>query len=353
MLPKSIQHRHMLSCGNQVPNSHQAMPHSLRLKTLLPSTVSLLEGLTVQYSTRMQRWVTAKPSAAMLKVAYRTGAQHWFCAKAQLWPGTGSGLRPLVFSCEQVWFLQDGPWSVFSSNQPLKSCWFGQILLNIQWLNVWKTFFWWLELQCRPGHACSVASPSEGEVRWKRNSLHECRAIPPWLCPVQSYQAGNSASSWVCWSLRWCNQEEMKVPNCASCTILPLHRLLAFANEANSRSSPGIRSSAKTSHNPMPNTTGDKGNKEAHTGPVLPVFQGIDIHWPAALSAGSQQMLHTHPCALPHDSYGLKLLPSLLPPTQDMEFIQGPLNCPSLAIRLLSTTGSANGICQQVHHPLV
>lgn len=46
----------------------------------------------------------------------------------------------------------------------------------------------------------------------------------PWLCPAQSYKAGNNASSLVCSSLGQCNQEEIKVPNGASCTILPLHR---------------------------------------------------------------------------------------------------------------------------------
>lgn len=55
----------------------------------------------------------------------------------------------------------------------------------------------------------------------------------------------------------------------------------------------------------------DKGGKEDHIGPVCSdsVLQGIDTHWPAALSAKNQQMLHTHQCALgsalPHESYGL------------------------------------------------
>lgn len=236
----------MLSCGNQVPNSHQAMPHSLRFKTLLPSTVSLLEGLTVQFSTRMQRWDTAKPSAAMLKVVCRTGVQHWFCAITQLWPGTGSRTQTTGIQvwAVKLWFLQDGLWSVFSSNQPLKSCWFGQVLLNIQRLSVWRTHFWWLELQCRLGNACSVHQ----QERWggKGTVCMNAEQFLPWLCPAQSYQAGNSASPSVCSSLGRCNQEEMKVPKVTSRTILPLHRLLAFTNEANSRTSPWIRSSAKT-----------------------------------------------------------------------------------------------------------
>lgn len=165
-------------------------------------------------------------------------------------------------------------------------------------------------LSCSVGWGmCAVWPSAHQKERWggKGTVCMNAEQFLPWLRPVQSYQAGNSNSSWVCSSLGQCNQEEMKVPNCASRTILPLHRLLAFANEANSRSSPWIRSSAKTSHSPIVQHQGDKGSKEAHVGPVCSASlpQGIDTHWPAALSAESQQMLHTHPCALPQDSYGL------------------------------------------------
>lgn len=155
------------------------------------------------------------------------------CGQAQ-----APGLKPLELSCEQVWFLQDGPWSVFSSNQPLKSCWFGQILLNIQRLKFEKHIFG--GLCCSVGWGMRAEWPVHQKERWggKGTVCMNAEQFLPWLCPVQSYQAGNSASPWVCLSLGRCNQEEMKVPNCASCTILPLHRLSAFANEANSRSSP-------------------------------------------------------------------------------------------------------------------
>lgn len=51
--PESIQYRDTLNCGNKVTRSHLVMPRFIRLKRPLPSTISLLEGLTARYITRI------------------------------------------------------------------------------------------------------------------------------------------------------------------------------------------------------------------------------------------------------------------------------------------------------------
>lgn len=155
----------------------------MRLKTLLPSTVSLLERLTERCSTILQRWDTAKASAAMLNCL-----QDW-CSALTLCYNPAVARHRLQDS--NPWHL---PVSRFgfcrmdcdvcsvqtSLSSPVDLVKFCSTFKG--WMSE-KTYFWRLDLQCRLGSACSVASPSAGEVRWKRNGLHECRAIPPVAVP--------------------------------------------------------------------------------------------------------------------------------------------------------------------------
>lgn len=156
------------------------MPHLIRLKTLLPCTVSW------RYSTRMQTWDTAKPSIRTDKANDKDCLQDW--CSALILCSNPAVARPRLqdsnhwhlavnrfgfcrMDCK-VCFVQT---SLSSPVDLVKFC-----STKVECL---KNIFFWLELQCRLGNACSVASPSAGEVRWKRNGLHECRAIPPVAVP--------------------------------------------------------------------------------------------------------------------------------------------------------------------------